>query len=384
MAGAWQRMQLGLLLSASVFVAGCTRSTASAPPQIRLVPSGDRSAAAYIEVAGLSAADQRLVAAARTAEEWQRVLAVFVKRQDSADQTLPVAGNYTIDHGALRFTPLFPFDPGREYEVRFGSTTATVALLPAPALAPAYVTQVYPSRDVLPENQLRLYIHFSAAMGRRGGVDHIRLLDESGREVEMPFLPLEAEFWNADRTRYTVFFDPGRQKRGILPNRQMGPSLVEGRTYMLVIDRNWRDGNGNALRESFTRRFRVGPPELSALDLAQWRITPPPAATRNPLIVRFPKPLDHGLLLSAIGVRRAGQSIAGDVRVGSEEQEWTLTPSEPWRAGAFELIVLPFLEDPTGNRIGRAFEVDGFTRAPEPQTDSTPFTLPFTIAPGTN
>ena len=76
---------------------------------------------------------------------------------------------------------------------------------------------VFPSASVVPENQLRMYIQFSAPMGRRGGLDHVKLLDETGDEVDDPFLPLDAEFWNADRTRYTLFFDPGRQKRGILP-----------------------------------------------------------------------------------------------------------------------------------------------------------------------
>ena len=90
------------------------------------------------------------------------------------------------------------------------------------------VSQVFPTADALPENQLRFYIHFSAPMGMRGGLDFIHLLDDAGKEVKDPFLPLDAEFWNDDRTRYTVFFDPGRQKRGIAPIAEMGRSLTEG------------------------------------------------------------------------------------------------------------------------------------------------------------
>ena len=54
-------------------------------------------------------------------------------------------------------------------------------------------------------------------------------------EVEGPFLPLDYEFWNADRTRFTVFFDPGRVKHGILPNKQMGRALKVGRSYTLLV-----------------------------------------------------------------------------------------------------------------------------------------------------
>ena len=86
-----------------------------------------------------------------------------------------------------------------------------------------------PTADVVPENQLRLYIHFSAPMGLKGGLDYIHLLDDAGNEVKDPFLPLDTEFWNDDRTRYTVFFDPGRQKRGIAPIAEMGRSLTAGK-----------------------------------------------------------------------------------------------------------------------------------------------------------
>ena len=40
-------------------------------------------------------------------------------------------------------------------------------LAAAAAAPPTSVTHVFPSSDVLPENQLRIYIHFSGPMGRR-------------------------------------------------------------------------------------------------------------------------------------------------------------------------------------------------------------------------
>ena len=77
----------------------------------------------------------------------------------------------------------------------------------------------------MPANQLRLYLHFSAPMDWRSGHEHVPLLDDAGQEVPDAFLPLDADFWNDDRTRYTVFFDPGRVKRGILPtSRWAAPS----------------------------------------------------------------------------------------------------------------------------------------------------------------
>ena len=202
-------------------------------------------------------------------------------------------GSYTVERNAVAFKPQFGFDQGRRYRVVFDGTrlssggevplTAIVGL-PGRELEPTtIVTAVYPSGDVVPENQLRLYLQFSAPMGHKGGIGYVRLLDEAGDEVREPFLPLDADFWNRDRTRFTMFFDPGRQKRGILPNEEMGRSLVDGRSYTLVVSREWLDAQGMPLREEFRRRFRVGPPDERPLDQHTWRVDAPRAGSRDAL-----------------------------------------------------------------------------------------------------
>ena len=376
---------------AALLVSACGPSPAPSPA-IRLVDAPENPGGAYVEVAGAGGA---VLDAARgldpTSSVWTRLLAVRVVAPDGTMSETAVAGRYATAREAIRFTPLFPFDPGRRYDVRFDPSAvvsgagagrvvqATVGRPAALPSAPTSVTHVFPSADVLPENQLRLYVHFSAPMGRRGGLDHIRLLDERGHEVPDPFVPLEEELWNADRTRYTLLFDPGRQKRGIRPNREMGPSLVAGRRYTLVIERAWIDGHGQPLDEAFSRTFRVGPPELAALDETTWRISPPAAGTREALVVVFPRPLDHGLLQTALGLRRDGHPVAGDVRVEADETRWTMTPAEPWRPGRCELIALPILEDRAGNRIGRAFELDPAAARRDASAEAAARTIPFTL-----
>src|SRR5262249_19419087 len=150
--------------------------------------------------------------------------------------------------------------------------TRVVALQASAAAPSTRVAAVYPSADVLPENTLRLYIEFSAPMGNGGAANLVKLVDESGREVPMPFLPVEAPLWNADHTRFTLFFDPGRVKQGILPNRQAGRPLRAGRRYTLDISTDWRDAHGQVLVEPYRRAFRVGPPVAHPLTLATWRI----------------------------------------------------------------------------------------------------------------
>jgi hypothetical protein len=388
------RVLAAVLLAAVVVPLHACRK-APEPFAIRLVYDAQNPSQGHIQATGV---DRDVVRTTRnwapTSPEWHRAFVVHVVTPEGGiGFGPPMAGKYTLEGDGVRFTPLFPFDPGRTYEVRYvpglrpaaeanGDRHAPVEerfTVPAgPPTAAVSVTHIYPSGDVVPENQLRLYIHFSGPMGRRGGLEHITLLDEKGRVVEDPFLPLDAEFFNDDRTRYTVFFDPGRQKRGILPNRQMGPSLVDGKRYTLVVDRAWTDGHSQPLRETFKHEFRVGPPALQALDPKQWKIQAPAQGTREPLVVTFPVALDHGLLLRALGVRRDGQPVVGVVRVENRETRWVLTPREPWSAGRYELLALSFLEDVAGNRIGRPFEVDNFERV-DKSAEPEAFTVPFTL-----
>ena len=314
-----------------------------------------------------------------TREAWAAVLKISVGPDQQA-----MIGQYAIEDGRVRFTPMFPLDRGRQYHVAFippggQAVTATVGLPAADTTPVTMVAQVYPTADVVPENQLRLYIHFSASMGMRGGLDFVHLLDEAGQEVKDPFLPLDAEFWNEDRTRYTVFFDPGRQKRGIAPVADMGRSLTEGKSYTLVVDAAWRDGEGLPLKDQYRRTFKVGPPDEKPLDPKSWKIDVPSAGTSAPLSVTFPEPLDHGLLLRALGVLApGGKPLEGVVTVGGSELTWAFTPAEPWKAGQHNLVAFAMLEDLAGNRIGRAFEVDQFDRTDksnEPEKTLIPFAV---------
>ena len=209
-------LRVAALATLVACAAACSRSAArESTPAIRLTTP--TSGTAFVEVVGLSDATLGRLAAARySPQEWASILRVAV------DGTSPaVVGRYDVADEALRFTPLFPFERGRSYQVRFDrsrvdgesaasepSLTATVGLPASSTVPTTVVRHVYPSGDVLPENQLRMYIEFSAPMGRRSGLEYIALLDENGKDVEGPFLPLDYEFWNADRTRFTVFSIP--------------------------------------------------------------------------------------------------------------------------------------------------------------------------------
>ena len=305
-------------------------------------------------------------------------------------------GVTAVSDGVLRFTPRFPFDPGQRYDVGFDpsslpsahSAAASSALkllhavveVPAPVRAAStHVVEVYPSGPEVPENHLRLYIVFSGPMSSSGGGVQVRLIDDQGQQVPDPFLPLELDLWNEDRTRFTVLYDPGRVKRGIRPNEEMGRALVEGRTYTLVVGTDWRDAAGQPLVSEFRHEFRVGSPEERAIDPAEWTLELPAPGTRQPLAVAFPRPLDYGLLHRALRVvAEGGPLVDGVIRVEQGETRWVFAPRASWQAGEYLLVAASSLEDVAGNRIGRPFEVASSNGQPLQGAEgaSLPFRLP--------
>jgi hypothetical protein len=388
--GAAQRVIWALRCAFCLLLISSTSCNRSSSPVIHL-DTTERNATS-IEVTGLSRADlTALSRASLSADEWSALLHVTLRSSASTpgDERPAMAGRYTVKD-SLRFSPSFPLDAGREYEVRFDPSRVSRVALSAPATTATIsipdnnrspstsVSAVYPGSDFVPENLLRMYVVFSKPMGQQGGRDHIAFIDDSGRDVPDVVVPLDTDLWNAERTRYTVILDPGRVKREILPNREMGRALHNGAGLTLVVKRDWPDAHGLPLTSEYRRRFLIGPAEDHALSTAQWHLAPPAMDTRDPVTVTFPKPLDFGLLQRSLSVRRGDSNIAGRVRVGPAEIWWQFVPDSEWQRGPYMLKVEPILEDVAGNRIGRAFEVLSRGDA-VPAESSVPVLVPFIV-----
>ena len=133
-----------------------------------------------------------------------------------------------------------------------GEPTGSVGMSKLRSVTPAaHVEHVYPSADVLPSNQLRLYIYFSAAMSRGEAEQRIHILDADGKVLRGVFLPGQ-ELWDPMNRRLTMTFDPGRIKRDLTSNRAMGPPIADGRRYTLVIEATNSAGHSAAARLTFT------------------------------------------------------------------------------------------------------------------------------------
>lgn len=376
-----------LLAFFAVFAFFASSSTGASGPDFKVAALQDQVSIRWtsdpadpykvvVEVYSLSAgAIERLRRSKPSLAQWQRLLSVYVGQEGrtSASDLPPMAGAYRIQSNALRFEPQFPLEPGLAYRAAFrpdqlpGGNKSAAPILsvyqsPRRSAAPAtMVRHIYPSADTLPENLLKFYVHFTGPMSRGNIYDHIRLRDENGMDVELPFLEIDEELWDATATRLTLIIDPGRIKRGVRPLEEIGPALEAGKSYTLAIGREWRDGAGNPLKEDFQKTFKVAPPDREPPDPARWKIEAPRADSRDPLAVVFPEPMDHALSQRLIRVAgEQGELAPGKVSLEDQERRWTFTPDNVWRRGRYQLIIHTTLEDLAGNNIGKPFEVDLF------------------------
>jgi hypothetical protein len=327
-----------------------------------------------VEVRGLDVARvERMRGAAR--HDWQGVFAVYVNQDDMPQPSLPpaVLGEYVVGETSVRFEPRFPFSSGLTYTARFnvsrfhGEDTAvpyvvakTFTMPTAEVEGTTVVTAVYPSADAWPENTLRLYVHFSNTMKQGSAIHHVRLVDNAtGETVEQAFVETQPELWDPGRRRLTLFFHPGRVKRGLQMNERLGPPLEAGRSYTIVVDAAMLDANGQPLAEVFHKSIVASAADRQGPDPKRWRIAAPDATTRAPLQVTIDEPVDRALLGRFLEVwGPADHPIPGRVVVSDGERRWEFVPDSPWSTGRYQLLVNRRIEDLAGNTPDRPFDYD--------------------------
>jgi hypothetical protein len=376
-------------------MAGCGRGE-NAGAEIRFEGSPEEERFGTIVVTGL--ADESLQDLRRAnldASQWADLLAVYTGDAPATDQP-PVLGRYDIEYDVLRFTPRFPFEAGMSYHARFdGSLADSLSarstrgtpmvelsfVMPEPeGQAATSVVAVYPSTDSVPENLLRVYVRFSAPMLRRDVHEHVHLYDSAGEQIPLPFVEIDQGLWDPTGRRLTLFLHPGRIKRGVAPNLQLGPPLREGHTFRLVVDRACRDATGTPLAASYEKELHVAAADRESPDYRDWVVSPP-TTLEAPLVIDFGEPLDHALLQRFVVVEDSrGTAISGNVSVQNGETRWSLRPEGSWKPGDYTILVNPALEDLAGNTLLRLFDEEIGNRSSGPVSGPRPVRLRFSVS----
>ena len=284
-------------------------------------------------------------------------LQIFVGGPDDCcHDRVPVAGRIDLDGHTLTFTPTFGFVAGLSYVAQIRVAGEEHPLVPfripsEAATMDAAVTEIFPSGDLLPENVLRFYIHFSVPMAPHVAFDHIQLRNASGEVDDAAFMHFKQELWNEDRRRLTVLMDPGRIKRGVATNVKLGPALQEGQQYRLTVVGGWPSADGTSRLAEYSKTFTVSEGIRERPDVGRWQALSACAGTREALEVRFDRPFDRHLLTAGIRVVTSdGKRVNGTVHIGESERVWRFTPNEAW-AEDVRIVVDGRLEDVAGNNF---------------------------------
>jgi hypothetical protein len=194
-------------------------------------------------------------------------------------------------------------------------------------------------------------------MQRGRAEEQIRLLGPDGQPAPDVLYRSPVELWDKSMRHLTILLDPGRLKRGVGPNRKLGPPLKAGHEYTLAIGSGMRDLSGRPLRESVCKRFLVTEAVRERTAVEHWNILPPAKHSRQPLVLMFPRPLDWALLWRTIDVvSEQGQSIAGRIAIDQDERRWSFAPASPWTAASYSVRIASSLEDVCGNSLLEAFD----------------------------
>lgn len=326
-------------------------------PQVRAVLPADLAAG--------------LPAGKLTQEQGEKTLRLFLDKGKGPKEEPAILGDYERRDKELTFVPRFPLVPENTYRARLllgdGKALTAEYRVPGAAGPLTQVVKIVPAGDVLPANHLRFYIYFSRPM--RGGSEifkQIRLVDDKGQTILDPWL-LD-ELWDAEGKMLILYIHPGRIKWGVLLRLLFGPVLVPDREYTLLIPGDMLDADGRRLGKDYTKKFRTTAEDRTRIELGAWKLKAPEAGGMQPLLVEFPRTLDHlGLERFVKVVDAKGNAVTGKIQVAKDGRSWQFTPAAAWQSEEYSVRVDGRLEDVAGNTPLRPFDVDQAAPRPVPQ-----------------
>lgn len=272
--------------------------------------------------------------------------------------TVPIIGEIILNDDDVVFEPLIAFTRGLTYDIWLkGDLLTEIAI--APGEYGNGVLLFYPSADTVPQNLLKFYLAFSKPMQEGNALENILLIRNEKDTIRDAFLDLQPELWNKEGTVLTLWFDPGRIKRGLQPNERSGTPLEKGNNYRLIVSPEWRDTEGNKIGTEYHHGFVTNSVDTSSPDIQQWILDIPKADMQEALIIHLNESLDHYLLKKMVWITDdVGKPVDGTIETKENETILVFTPSEKWNAANYILEIDAKLEDLAGNNLNRLFDKD--------------------------
>jgi hypothetical protein len=294
-------------------------------------------------------------------------LSVFVQQEATSADAKAVQGCHRLEGEYLLFTPYFPFEKGMTYVVRIQQADTeepyayhAFQVGKAQPVEKAAIQSIYPSADELPENLLRFYLYFQTPMKKGQALEHISLIDVAGNVDKRAFMEFKQELWSPDGKRFTLLFDPGRIKRGVSTNRELGPALLEGKWYQLQISGTWQDVFGQELLVETRKAFVAGKAYRERINVQNWSLQKPAVNSNEALSIYFDRVMDHALIQSMIQIANEEKNLLyGYWEVSGQEQLIHFIPEQTWQKGSYQIVLDSRLEDIAGNNLQSLLDQKG-------------------------
>lgn len=204
-----------------------------------------------------------------------------------------------------------------------------------------------------------MYFEFDSRMQQtQSMLDFVKVTNLSENKEVNIFLPLENELWNLDKTRLTLWLDPGRIKKDLTPNKEQGIPIEKGQEYQIEIVETLEDEQGNSLDRNYTKPFYVEGRDESKPTINDWQLTIPEVDTKSGLGIDFQESLDCILISETIQIFKGKEEVKGSFFVSKKGNSVVFIPENTWEKGNYQIKIQSRLEDLAGNNLNRLFDED--------------------------
>ncbi|WP_299896465.1 Ig-like domain-containing protein [uncultured Aquimarina sp.] len=276
--------------------------------------------------------------------------------EDLITSTTPILGKTFFQEDSLHFTPVVPLGWDRIYTLVYNHSI-TYFKIPIPKnYKKLSVEEIYPTSSKLPSNILKWYIKFSNPINRNNVYDYFHFINAKGDTLSRAILPLENILINRDKTLVTLWIEPGRQKRKLIPNQLLGSVFTPRENYRIIISKNIKDSNGVSMQKDYIKSFSIIDADRSKPNISQWHIEHPKKESLSPLIIKCYEPLDYGSVLENINISYKNQIIRGTWELSNNERIIQFLPKKKWKLGNYQINFNKTIEDLAGNNLSRLFD----------------------------
>ncbi|AXT49764.1 hypothetical protein D1818_02620 [Aquimarina sp. BL5] len=298
--------------------------------------------------------------------------------EDKLGYSTPILGKTLKTNEGILFTPVVPFGWDQKYTLVYNHIIEYFKLTIPENYESLSVTEIYPSAPILPSNLLKLYIRFSKPINTAFVYDHIRFINLAGDTLSRTILPLENPLISDDRRLLTIWIEPGRQKRGLGPNKELG-AVFNKETYRLIVTKDIKDINGVSMQEDFIHSFCIGNTDRIKPTINDWKIGIPKINSISKLLIQCSESLDYGSVQGNIHiVDKSMQEIKGTWQLLEQETILSFQPREAWKKGDYQILCNPEIEDLAGNNLSRLFDTE-IKKTSNQETTNQQYSLEFSI-----